>query len=108
MWAHQYLQAVNQIAAKAESPHVWTHDGDDAERFGLAPNFGCCTANMQQGWPKLVNNLLLTADGGKSLLLALIAPFEAETDLGKVEEACRVEFKMHHPRPAPHPPHPCR
>ncbi len=44
MWAHQYLQAVNQINAKYNDPHVWTHDGPDAQRYGLEPNFGCCTA----------------------------------------------------------------
>ena len=48
MWAHQYLQAVNQISAHKEHPHIWTHDGDDAERYGLEPNYGCCTANFNQ------------------------------------------------------------
>lgn len=45
LWAHQYLQAVNEIAAMHQDDHVWTHDGPDAEIYGLAPNFGCCTAN---------------------------------------------------------------
>ena len=50
MWAHQYLQAVNQMQARLSHPHVWTHDHADAERYGLEPNFGCCTANFNQGW----------------------------------------------------------
>eukprot|EP00750_Incisomonas_marina_P019051 INCI3202.7.p1 GENE.INCI3202.7~~INCI3202.7.p1 ORF type:complete len:568 (+),score=72.37 INCI3202.7:170-1873(+) len=33
MWAHQYLQAVNEINAIKADPHVWTHDGDDAETY---------------------------------------------------------------------------
>ena len=46
MWAHPYLQAVNLVQATKEDPHVWTHDGDMSETFGLEPNFGCCTANF--------------------------------------------------------------
>ena len=30
--------------------HVWQTDGVDSTGMGVAPNFGCCTANMQQGW----------------------------------------------------------
>ena len=30
------------------NPHVWTHDGADAELYGLEPNYGCCTANFNQ------------------------------------------------------------
>jgi hypothetical protein len=53
MWAHQYLQAVNEINAMKADPHIWTHDGDQAELYGLEPNYGCCTANFNQGWPKV-------------------------------------------------------
>ena len=31
MWAHQYLQAVNQVRSASDANHVWTHDGPDAE-----------------------------------------------------------------------------
>jgi len=48
MWANEYLQAVNQINAIRANPHVWAHDGPDAEIYGLEPNFGCCTANFNQ------------------------------------------------------------
>ena len=48
MWAHQYLQAVNEINAIKADPHVWGHDGDMAETYGLEPNYGCCTANFNQ------------------------------------------------------------
>jgi len=73
MWAHQYLQAVNQIEAKYNDPHVWTHDGPDAERYGLEPNYGCCTANFNQGWPKFAQNIFwLTPDGG--VAVGLLAP----------------------------------
>ena len=69
MWQHQYLQQSNEInALYGIRDHVWQTDGDDSTGFGVTPNFGCCTANMQQGWPKLVNNVLLrkgAADGAR-------------------------------------------
>ncbi len=30
MWAHQYLQQVNQMQAMSLPDHVWTHDGPDS------------------------------------------------------------------------------
>ena len=76
MWAHQYLQAVNEIAAKHDHPHVWKHDGDDAEKYGLAPNFGCCTANFNQGWPKFAHAIFhTTADG--AIAIGILAPAKA-------------------------------
>ena len=43
-----YLQAINEINAIKADPHVWQHDGDMAEAYGLEPNYGCCTANFHQ------------------------------------------------------------
>lgn len=61
---------------------MWTHDGDDAERYGLAPNFGCCTANFNQGWPKLAQHSLFTApptaDGKPAgVVVGVLAPLSA-------------------------------
>jgi DUF1680 family protein len=68
MWAHQYLQQVNQVVADV-APRPWAGDGDHSLIFGLEPNFGCCTANMHQGWPKLVKSLIMAAgDGGAALV----------------------------------------
>ena len=50
MWAHPYLQSVNEVQAIEADPHVWTHDDHWAQTFGLEPTFGCCTANFNQGW----------------------------------------------------------
>jgi uncharacterized protein len=64
MWAHQYDQQVNQVLCTIAHRH-WTNNRDDSNIFGLEPNFGCCTANMHQGWPKFANSLwMATPDGG--------------------------------------------
>ena len=50
-WEHQYLQQSNEVnALYGVKDHVWQTDGGDSTGFGVAPQFGCCTANMQQGW----------------------------------------------------------
>ncbi|NMB46445.1 MAG: hypothetical protein GX998_08570 [Firmicutes bacterium] len=63
MWAHQYDQQANQVICNV-AERDWTNS-PDANIFGLEPNFGCCTANMHQGWPKFVNSLWMkTPDNG--------------------------------------------
>ncbi len=54
MWAHQYVQMSNQIACKKfPGKPIFRTNGDESHLFGLEPNYGCCTANFNQGWPKL-------------------------------------------------------
>ena len=53
---HQYLQQANQIRATNEE-RPWFNNEKDSNTYGLEPNFGCCTANMHQAWPKLVQSL---------------------------------------------------
>jgi DUF1680 family protein len=73
MWSHQYDQQVNQAQATINPDHLWTTNGPESNIFGLEPNFGCCTANMHQGWPKLAAHLWMKApeDG---LAAAVYAP----------------------------------
>ena len=62
--AHQYHQQANQVLVSI-AQRDWTQADDDCTTFGLEPNFGCCTANLHQGWPKLLKSLWLTTpDGG--------------------------------------------
>lgn len=64
MWAHQYDQQANQVLCTIDKRN-WTNNGDDSNIFGLEPNYGCCTANMHQGWPKFTANLwMATLDDG--------------------------------------------
>ena len=64
MWAHQYVQMSNQIAAKRfPSKSLFGTNGSEAHLFGLEPNYGCCTANMHQGWPKFALSAFMHREG---------------------------------------------
>jgi DUF1680 family protein len=64
MWAHQYDQQVNQVMCSVLQRN-WTDNGPESNIFGLEPNFGCCTSNMHQGWPKFTSHLwMATREGG--------------------------------------------
>jgi DUF1680 family protein len=78
MWSHQYDQQVNQVQCTVNPDHLFTTNGPESNVYGLEPNFGCCTANMHQGWPKLAAHLWMrTKDEG--IVAAAWAP-------------CRVAF----------------
>jgi hypothetical protein len=63
-WAHQYDQQANQVLVSS-AKREWSTNGNDSNLYGLEPNFGCCTANMHQGWPKFVRHMwMATTDGG--------------------------------------------
>ena len=63
MWTHQYVQLSNQIACeKFPGKSLFRTNGPDAHLFGLEPNYGCCTANFNQGWPKFALSTFLWKD----------------------------------------------
>jgi DUF1680 family protein len=65
MWSHQYDQQVNQVECSVKQGRVWTTNGPESNTFGVDPNYGCCTANLSQGWPKFASHLWMqTADSG--------------------------------------------
>jgi hypothetical protein len=83
MWAHQYDQQVNQVQCTVNPDHMWTTNGPESNLYGLEPNYGCCTANMHQGWPKLAAHLWMkTPDDG--LAAVVYAPSEARFRSGEV------------------------
>jgi DUF1680 family protein len=74
MWSHQYDQQPNQVLCTLRQ-RAWTNNGPESNLFGLEPNFGCCTSNFHQGWPKFVASLwMATADDG--LAAAAYGPSE--------------------------------
>src|SRR6185295_7038789 len=74
MWSHQYDQQPNQVLCTLRQ-RAWTNNGPESNLFGLEPNFGCCTSNFHQGWPKFAASLwMATADDG--LAAAAYGPSE--------------------------------
>ncbi|MBI3911598.1 MAG: glycoside hydrolase family 127 protein [Armatimonadetes bacterium] len=70
MWAHQYDQQANQVICRISEERIYTNNTADANIFGVAPNFGCCTANMHQGWPKFAAHLWMRGPGEAVTALA--------------------------------------
>ena len=79
MWSHQYDQQPNQIAC-TRAHRQWSTNGNDSNLFGLAPNFGCCTANLHQGWPKLVQSLWMET-ASRGLVTGVYAPNTLNTEV---------------------------
>jgi hypothetical protein len=79
MWGHQYDQQPNQVMCSLANRN-WATNGPDSNLFGLEPNFGCCTANMHQGWPKFAASLWMAVPGG-GLAAVAYAPSEVHTTL---------------------------
>jgi DUF1680 family protein len=77
--SHQYDQQVNQVVCNVAHRN-WSNN-DDANLFGLEPNFGCCTANMHQGWPKFAAHLWMSdCEGG--LAAVSYAPCRVKAKVG--------------------------
>ncbi len=80
MWAHQYNQEPNQVEVSLHRK-PWTTDGPESNLYGLEPNFGCCTANFHQGWPKFAASLWM-ASQDDGLVAAAYSPCEVHTMVG--------------------------
>jgi len=92
-WGHQYDQQSNQVLV-SNDPRNWSSNRDESNVFGVEPNFGCCTANMHQGWPKLVQSLwMATTDGG--LAAVSYAPCSVSASVGNgqnLEMSCATDY----------------
>jgi len=76
MWAHQYDQQTNQVQCTINPDHMWTTNGPESNLYGLEPNFGCCTSNMHQGWPKFAAHLWMKTPN-EGIAAVAYAPSEA-------------------------------
>ncbi|KAG8721789.1 hypothetical protein FRC09_007378 [Ceratobasidium sp. 395] len=86
MWAHQYVQQQNQIAARNMTPNPFPSDGPDSNVFGLEPNYPCCTVNHMQGFPKFVAAAFVTNPDRTTLFQVYRGPFQVQTTLANDSE----------------------
>ena len=90
MWAHQYDQQVNQVECSSQPGRTWNTNGPEANLFGLEPNYGCCTANLSQGWPKFAAHLWMrTQDDG--LAAVAYAPSIVSVEVGGIPATIALE-----------------
>ena len=47
-------------------------------RYGLAPNYGCCTGNFNQGWPKLTQHAVMASPDGNTIVFSILAPLTVQ------------------------------
>jgi len=92
--AHQYDQQVNQVECSVAA-RDWYNNTDTSNIFGFEPHFGCCTANLHQGWPKLAKAAF--AKKGETELAALVyLPMTLHTTLSghfvTIREATNYPF----------------
>lgn len=79
MWSHQYDQMSNQIACiRFDGKPIFRTNFFDSHLFGLEPNFGCCTANFNQGWPKLTLSAFMY--NGDTVINAVPVPSVLDSD----------------------------
>ena len=95
MWTHQYDQLTNQVQCSylKEEENTFNSNSGEAHLFGLEPNYGCCTANMGQGWPKLATAAILKNDN--AIAIGAIVPVLAATEINAVP--VRVEMETDYP-----------
>ncbi len=90
MWSHQYDQQINQVECSINENRIWNTNGPDANIFGLEPNYGCCTANLSQGWPKFASHLWMNNDDGGLVAIAY-APGIVSTSIKGVDISVELE-----------------
>ena len=81
MWTHQYVQMTNQVECTRlpQEKNPFNSNSGEAHMFGLEPNFGCCTANFNQGWPKFALSAVMRSEEG--LAVTALAPARVETQV---------------------------
>jgi hypothetical protein len=94
MWAHQYDQQVNQVECSILPGRTWNTNGPESNIFGVEPNYGCCTANLSQGWPKFAANMWMKDPAG-GLAALVYAPCQVETVIKNVP--VKVSLKTDYP-----------
>jgi len=90
MWTHQYDQMTNQIkCCDMGDKVIFMTNGRHANMFGLEPNYGCCTANFNQAWPKFALSTFYKYDGG--IISAALAPATVTTEINGNTITCALD-----------------
>ena len=73
MWTRQYDQQPNQVQCSV-ARRDWVSNDENSNLFSLEGHYGCCTANLHQGWPKFAAHAWMKSPDG----FALVAPLPGE------------------------------
>jgi len=90
MWSHQYDQQINQVECSIREDWPWTTNGPESNIFGVEPNYGCCTANLSQGWPEFAAHLWMRGEPD-TLAAVAYAPSRVETTIKGVAVQAAIE-----------------
>ena len=93
MWTHQYDQLVNQTACYPIEKVHYISNSSESNAFGLEPNFGCCTANFGQGFPKLALSAFM--HDNKSVYSSVLIPSSLNCELNG--KKITVDLKTDYP-----------
>lgn len=92
MWTHQYDQMVNQIACTKFSENPFGTNSNESNIFGLEPNFGCCTANFHQAWPKYARSVATFDDN--NIYICSPVPFSIKTNDLELDVISEYPFRQ--------------
>lgn len=94
MWTHQYVQSSNQIdCTPFPGRSLYRTNNSEAHIFGLEPNFGCCTANMGQGWSKFALSTFMKSKDG----LVSFVPVPSEVSIVRRGNPIKVSLSTNYP-----------
>ena len=97
-WAHQYIAQTNQPISHELSQTPFWNVGPNGQRFGLEPNYPCCTVDFPQGYPKFLS-ASFARHGSHGLVHALLGPAEVDTRNGNgthVHVSCKTNYPFNH------------
>ncbi len=94
MWTHQYVQMSNQTVGEPfPGRSLFRTNFSDAHIFGLEPNFGCCTANFGQGWPKLALSAFMRSKDG----VVSVLPIPSALSLKRGSNRINITLESNYP-----------
>lgn len=104
--SRQYFQQANQVQVSHKVRNFF-NDANAQLCYGILTGYPCCTTNMHQGWPKLVQNLwYATKDNGLAAMIYTSSEVTAQvgdgTEVTVVEETEypfkeNIRFTIHTP-----------